>query len=144
MLDGDQWIKLSKAHAQRREEWRRQPLMPAGEFRITEREIALANDLAELDNLRAARERGGDARRGTHKCPRIFDWLLGELERDPGATNRQLVERFPEDDLNLYRNDEGGFADDSHGTLSLDGFNRYVTDARQALGLTRRSPSRTT
>jgi hypothetical protein len=143
MLDGDQWLKLSKAHARRREQWKKR-ILPAGERILTKEDLKLAEELAELDEIRAGRERGAEAKKGSRKCLRIYDWLLDELKANPSATNEELAESFPKDNLHLYRNDESRFVDDGHGKLSRDGFNRYVTAARRALGIARRSPSRRT
>lgn len=143
MLDGDQWIKLSKAHARRREQWKKR-FLPAGERVFTEEDLELAEELAELDVMRAGRERGAEGKRGSRKCPRIYDWLLDKLKANTSATNDELAESFPKDDLYLYRNDESRFVDDGHGKLSRDGFNRYVTAVRRELGIVRRSPSRAT
>ena len=60
MLDGDQWIRLSKAHARRLEEFRQSGPLPAGEVAITEWELKRALELAELDGHRARLERGGE------------------------------------------------------------------------------------
>lgn len=91
--------------------------------------------------------RGGEARRGTRKCPRIYEWIVGQLEQDPGATNDQLAERFPQNDLQLYQGEYNAFAEGDFSTssgLNRAGFNRYATAARKQLRIARQSPSRTT
>jgi len=112
--------------------------------------MLVEEDMKKLEQQRRAVE----GRRGTFKCPRIFEWIVRELEHDPDATNQELATRFPEDDdPYLYRSDDCGrlqgeerqFADDdSGGRLSRHGFDRYVTKARKKLGLSRKSPSRGT
>lgn len=92
--------------------------------------------------MQAARAKGARHKRGSRKCPRIHDWLLKQLELDPAATNVQLAEGFPRDELKLHRDDEGRFLDDGNGVLSKSGFDRYVTVARKELEIARRSSSR--
>ena len=106
---------------------------------MTERMHVLRRD----HQMQVGRVEGGRVKAGTRKCPRIYAWLLNQLQQG-NIKNQQLADRYPEDDLRLYRDDAGKFVDDGNGKLSRHGFNRYVRAARKQLGLARKSPSRAT
>ncbi len=86
------------------------------------------------------------SRQGKLKCPCIYDWVMAEVIKDPGATNDKLVNRFPEleDKCGIYRGfDEknqrqtfiDGCSDHDDRWVPRSGLNRYITKAREALGM---------
>lgn len=107
----------------------------------------------EGHRVRANRHRGGEAKRGRRKCPRIYSWIVEQLGHNQQLTNEELAELFSEEDSHLYLSEGGRFTETVFGddgdvkgerSVSRHGFDRYVTAARDELGILRAAPSRST